>query len=155
MRRMDKRVAVQDTYPDGFSHCYGCGRNNESGHKIKTYETQHGTFTAFEPKSVYTGAGNFAYGGILASVVDCHSAGSAAIFWMQAENRHVGDAYAPRFVTGRLELDFVAPTPLENLLLTGRLDELGERKAVVSTELTCGGKVTVRARAVLVRVVDS
>ena len=28
--------AVQDFYPDDFSHCYGCGRLNQHGLHIKT-----------------------------------------------------------------------------------------------------------------------
>lgn len=155
MRQMESHLAVQDTYPADFAHCYGCGRYNESGHRIKTFQTEDGTITTFDPPGIYTGAGNFAYGGILASLIDCHSAGSAAIFWMQANGRSVGEGLAPRFVTGRLEVDFVAPTPLEPLVLAGHLAELGQRKVVVTTELSCSGQVTVRGRAVLVKVSDS
>lgn len=152
---MDSHIAVQDTYPEDFAHCYGCGRHNKDGHHLKTYLSDDSTITEFDPPGVYTGAGSFAYGGIIASIIDCHSAGSAALFWMRGESRQVGDGPAPRFVTARLELDFVAPTPLAHLVLVGRLEEMGERKVIVSTDLRCGDQVTAKARAVLVKIAES
>jgi acyl-coenzyme A thioesterase PaaI-like protein len=147
-------IAIQDTYPDDFAHCYGCGRHNEQGHHIKTYRSGEGTVTEHEPDSYYRGAGEFAYGGIIASLIDCHSAGSAAIFWMQANGRVIGDEPAPRFVTARLEVDFVAPTPLGALRLEGTAEESGDRKVIVTTTLLAAGDITARGRAVLVRVTD-
>ncbi len=71
---------------------------------------------------------------------------------MNAEDRRVGDGPAPRFVTARLEIDYLAPTPLHRLELTGHLDEIGERKVIVKTEVRCKGEITAMARAVLVKV---
>lgn len=152
MPAMDSQIAVQDTYPEDFSHCYGCGRLNPAGYQIKTFEDENGTVTNFEPASIHTGGLEFAYGGIIASVIDCHSTGSAAVFWMQREGRAVGGQTAPRFVTARLEVDYLAPTPLASFRLRGTADEIGDRKVVVVTELAAGGKVTARGRAVLVRI---
>lgn len=149
---MDRHLAVQDSYPEDFAHCYGCGRYNEVGHHFKTYPDGTTTHTEFMPPNHYTGAGNFAYGGIVASVIDCHSAGSAAIFWMQRESRQLGEGPAPRFVTARLEVNYLVPTPLDQMDLIGSLDEIGPRKVIVSTELRSGEQVTVMARAVLVKV---
>lgn len=109
------------------------------------------TATDFVPASYHTGGIDFVYGGLIASVIDCHSTGSAAIFWMQANGMEVGGGPAVRFVTARLEVDYVAPTPLTDLRLTGTADEIGKRKVVVTTELESGGSVTARGRAVLVR----
>ncbi|MDJ0954544.1 MAG: PaaI family thioesterase [Acidimicrobiia bacterium] len=145
-------TAVQDTYPEDFAHCYGCGRLNRHGHRIRTFATATGTVTEHDPTPQYRGAADFAYGGLIASLIDCHSAGSAAIFWMRAHDLEVGDEPAPRFVTARLEVDYVAPTPLRPLRLEGVAEETGERKVVVTTELSAGDGVTVRGRAVLVRI---
>jgi acyl-coenzyme A thioesterase PaaI-like protein len=146
-------IAIQDTYPDDFAHCYGCGRQNEHGYQIKTYSGVGSTVTEHEPEPFHRGAGEFAYGGIIASLIDCHSTGSAAIFWMQTNGRPVGSEESPRFVTARLEIDYVAPTPLGPLRLVGTADEVGDRKVVVSTELRAAGEVTARGRAVLVRLI--
>lgn len=148
---MDSPIAVQDTYPEDFAHCYGCGRNNEHGYQIKTYLVGDETATDHSPRPFHKGAGDFAYGGVIASLIDCHSAASAAIFWMRSHGVIVGAEPAPRFVTARLEVDYVAPTPLGPLHLVGKPVDVGERKVIVATTLCAGGVVTVRGRAVLVR----
>jgi acyl-coenzyme A thioesterase PaaI-like protein len=145
-------VAIQNTYPEDFSHCFGCGRHNDTGHQLKTYADGDKTITRHEPDGHYRGAGEFAYGGLIASVIDCHSAGSAAIFWMQANGQPIGTEAAPRFVTARLEIDYLAPTPLVPLTLLGSAEEVGHRKVIVTTELRADETVTARGRAVLVRV---
>jgi acyl-coenzyme A thioesterase PaaI-like protein len=148
---MIDRIAVQDTYPDDFSHCFGCGRHNESGYHLKTYREGDAARTDYTPADYHTGGGDHAYGGIIASVIDCHSAGVAAIFWMEANGIEVGATYSPRFVTARLEVDYVAPTPIGPLQLTGRVEEIGTRKVIVNTELSAAGSVTARGRAVMVK----
>lgn len=152
---MDNLIAVQDTYPDDFARCFGCGAQHEKGHRIKTFSIDGGTVTQHQPASFYTGAGEFAYGGIVASVIDCHSTGSAAIFWMEDHGHRVGDDLAPRFVTARLEVDFVAPTPLGMWRLAGHAEEVGDRKVIVTTDLVAGGVTTARGRAVLIKVPGS
>ncbi len=147
-------IAIQDTYPDDFAHCFGCGRHNEHGHRLRTFATENGTRTEHEPASYYRGAGEFAYGGLIASLIDCHAAGSAAIFWMQANGRALGQEPAPRFVTARLEVDYIAPTPLDVMTLTGVAEEIHDRKVIVTADLAVRGDVTARGRAVLVRIVD-
>ena len=150
--RVKPSPAVQDFYPDDFAHCYGCGRDNTSGYRIKTYAVASKTVTDFVPSSYHTGGVDFAYGGLIASVIDCHSTGSAAIFWMHANGLEVGDGAAARFVTARLQVDYLAPTPLAALHLTGEAAEIGERKVVVTTDLEAGGLVTAKGREVLVKV---
>jgi acyl-coenzyme A thioesterase PaaI-like protein len=151
---MVQKIAVQDMYPDDFSHCYGCGRLNSAGHQIKTFAHNGQTVTGFEPDPAHIATDDFTYGGIIASAIDCHSTGSAAIFWMRENGLGIGSPAAPRFVTARLEIDFIAPTPLEPFTLIGTADEVAARKVVVSTQLQSREATTVRARAVLVKVAD-
>ncbi len=149
---MKNQIAVQDTYPEDFAHCYGCGAHHETGHRIKTFAADNETITEYTPAPVYTGAGELAYGGIIASMIDCHSTGSAAIFWMKEHHIEIGSEPAARFVTARLEVDFLAPTPLGMWRLIGRTEEIGDRKVIVETDLQVDGITTARGRAVLVRV---
>jgi acyl-coenzyme A thioesterase PaaI-like protein len=148
------RTAIQDLYPEDFSHCYGCGRFNTAGYQIKTYLVDATTVTDFEPAVYHTGGADFVYGGLIASVIDCHSTGSAALLWMRANEMALGPGPAVRFVTAHLEVDYLAPTPLAPLHLTGGADEIGERKVVVATEVEVEGRVTATGRAILVRVRD-
>jgi acyl-coenzyme A thioesterase PaaI-like protein len=71
---------------------------------------------------------------------------------MKDRDLMVGIESTPRFVTARLEVDYIAPTPLGPLHLVGTAVEIGERKVVVSTELSSDGVVTARGQAVLVKI---
>jgi acyl-coenzyme A thioesterase PaaI-like protein len=144
-------TAIQDLYPEDFSHCYGCGRYNTAGYQIKTHLVDTTTVTDFEPAPYHTGGADYVYGGLIASVIDCHSTGSAALLWMQANEMEIGPGPAVRFVTAHLEVDYLAPTPLAPMHLTGSAEEIGERKVVVATEVAVDGTVTARGRAVLVK----
>lgn len=145
-------LAIQDTYPEEFAHCFGCGRLNRHGHRFRTLLAGTGTVTEHDPTPSATGAADFAYGGLIASLIDCHSAGSAAIFWMQRNGLVVGEDPTPRFVTARLEVDYAAPTPMTTMRVSGSAEEIGDRKVVVTSELTAGDRITARGRAVLVRI---
>lgn len=144
--------AIQDTYPEDVAHCYGCGRLNEAGHQIKTRAEGDHTVTDFTPEPFHTAIPGYTYGGIVASIIDCHSTGSAAIFSMQAAGKEVGSETAPRFLTAHLEVDYLLPTPIAEMHLVGRLVELKGRKAIVETELSVDGTVTARGSAVLVEI---
>jgi acyl-coenzyme A thioesterase PaaI-like protein len=144
--------AIQDLYPADVSHCYGCGRLNELGHQIKTRPAGGGTFTEFTPEPFHTAVPGYAYGGIVASIIDCHSTGSAAIFAMERDGREVGIDPSPRFVTAHLEVDYLLPTPLGTMCLTGRSVEITGRKAIVETDVSVGGVVTAKGSAVLVEI---
>lgn len=149
------QVPIQNTYPNDYANCFGCGRNNQHGYKLKTYPDGDQAVSDHEPASYYRGGGTSAYGGLIASIIDCHSAGSAAIFWMKANGWIYGEDEAPRFVTARLEVDYIAPTPLESFHLTGEAEEMGERKVIVTSELSVAGRITARGRAVMVRIASS
>ncbi|HEM61758.1 MAG TPA: PaaI family thioesterase, partial [Chloroflexi bacterium] len=70
--------AFQDYYPDDLSHCYGCGRLNEYGHQIKSYWDGEETVCTFLPEPYHTAIPGFVYGGLIASLIDCHSTATAA-----------------------------------------------------------------------------
>ena len=149
---MGEGPAVQDSYPDDVAHCYGCGRLNEVGHQIKTRPVDDGTVTEFTPEIFHTAIPGYTYGGLVASIIDCHSTGSAAVFAIQRDGKAVGSQPSPRFVTARLEVDYVLPTPLSLMVLHGRLVEMKGRKVVVETDLSVGGTVTAKGSAVLVEI---
>lgn len=151
---MKPTPAIQDHYPDDVSHCYGCGRLNEVGHQIKTRLDADHTITDFTPEPFHTAIPGLAYGGLIASIIDCHSTGSAAIFAMRKSGTEVGSEESPRFVTAHLEVDYLAPTPLAPMQLTGTEIEIKGRKVTVDTDLSVDGVVTARGHAILVEMPD-
>lgn len=148
--------AFQDYYPDHFSHCYGCGRLNEHGMQIKSYWDGEETVCVHIPKACYTGgAPAHAYGGLIASLMDCHSMGTAAAAKYRAENRELGSEPALRFVTASLHVNYLLPTPMgEPLEIRSIIKEVKGRKVVVESKLIAGGMVCATGEVVAVQVPD-
>ncbi|WP_244108717.1 PaaI family thioesterase [Burkholderia anthina] len=97
------------------------------------------TIARFTPDAHCSGGvPDHVYGGMIASLLDCHGAASAAAFAYQSEGREIGEGPQPiRFVTGSLKVDFKQPTPLGvELVVTGRLRSLEGRKAWIDLALT-------------------
>ena len=148
--------AFQDYYPDHVSHCYGCGRLNEHGLQIKSYWDGDETVCRFQPKLYHTAIPGFVYGGLIASLIDCHSTGTASAAAYRAAHRAMGTEPRLRFVTASLKVDFLRPTPLGDppLELRSRIQEVKERKVVMTTEVSVQGQVCARGEVVAVRVPD-
>ena len=144
--------AIQDFYPDDFSHCYGCGRLNEHGYQLKSYRDGDAVVARFEPEAWHLSVPGFTYGGLIASLIDCHAMATAAAATYRKEGREPGTEPALRYVTGRLCVDYLKPTPIGPLDLSGRAREVGARKVLVDVELSAGGQVTARGDVVAVRI---
>jgi len=142
--------AIQDDYPDDFSHCYGCGRLNEHGYRLKSRVRGDAVVARFEPEPWHLSVPGFTYGGLIASLIDCHAMATAAAAKYRAEGREPGSEPPLRYVTGRLAVDYVKPTPIGPLELSARAREVGERKVLVDVELSAGGEVTARGDVVAV-----
>jgi acyl-coenzyme A thioesterase PaaI-like protein len=148
--------AFQEYYPDNLSHCYGCGSNNERGHRIKTYWDGDETVTRFTPEPYHTAVPGYTYGGLLASLIDCHGTGTAAAAMYRQEGRAMDSLPAFRFVTGSLHVDYLKPTPIAGTLeIRGRIKEIKGRKVVVEATVYANGVATARGEVVAIQMPDS
>jgi acyl-coenzyme A thioesterase PaaI-like protein len=142
---------IQDRYPDDFAHCFGCGRHNPLGHQLKSYPEGEEVVAHFTPEGHHVSVPGFVYGGLLASLVDCHAMAAAAAAELSASGVSQAGT-APRYVTAALRVDYLKPTPLGvELEIRGRVTERSERKAVAALTVSASGTVTVRAEVVAVR----
>jgi acyl-coenzyme A thioesterase PaaI-like protein len=143
--------AIQDSYPDDFSHCYGCGRLNAQGLHLKTRWEGDGTVARFTPRPQDVALPGFVYGGLIASLIDCHAMGTAAAAAERAAGREIGAGPAPRFVTASLKVDYLKPTPHgPELEIRGRVSEQTERKAIITVTVAVEGLITARGTVVAV-----
>ena len=149
--------AFQDCYPDDFSHCYGCGNNNEHGHHLKSYWDGDVTVARFTPKSYHTGGvPGKAYGGLIASLLDCHGTASAAASAFRAEGREMGTEPHMRFVTASLKVDFLWPTPIDiELEIRGEIVEVKPRKVTINLFLSASGEVCATGHMIAVKLPDA
>jgi len=148
---------IQQYYADAFAWCYGCGRHNPLGHHFETRWDGDGTLTEYMPRPEHTAIPGFVYGGLLASVADCHGTGSAALALYRQEGHEPGDdAPVPRCVTASLKVDYLKPTPLGVLLrVRGRIEEIGARKVVVKSEVFAADDLVATSLVVAVRAPQS
>ena len=147
------KKAFQDHYPDNLSHCYGCGRLNEQGLQIKSYWDGEETVCLFEPKTYHTALPEYVYGGLIASLIDCHSTGTASAFAYRAEGRGMDTKPPLRFMTASLHVDFIRPTPMGvPLEIRGRAKEIKGRKVIVESRLSANGEVCARGEVVAVQI---
>lgn len=149
------QLAFQDYYPDPMAHCYGCGRLNHEGHQIKSYWEGDESVCHFQPKSYHTAIPGYVYGGLLASLIDCHGTGTAAAAGYRAEGRAMDTEPALRYLTASLHVDYHKPTPLGPVLeIRGKVKQVKGRKAVIEEWIVVNGVVTVRGEVVAVQVPD-
>ncbi len=147
---------VQDYYPEDAAHCYGCGRLNPAGYQLKTASNGGESVTRFTPKPAHTSMPGFVYGGLIASVIDCHAMATAAAAVEERAGRAVGTVETPRFVTAALHVDYLRPTPLgPPLEIRGRVREHGTRKVIVDVTVSAAGEVTARGEVVAVRLPET
>ena len=148
--------AFQDYYPDDLAHCYGCGRLNSAGHQIKSYWDGDESVCHFQPSTDHISIPGYVYGGLLASLIDCHGTGTAAAAAYRAESRPMDSEPALRYLTASLHVDYLKPTPLGPMLeVRGKVKEVKGRKVVIEEWIVANGEVTVRGEVVAVQVPDS
>ncbi len=144
--------AFQDYYPENYSHCYGCGSLNEQGHQIKSFWDGEESVCHFQPKPYHIAIPGYVYGGLLASLIDCHGTGTAAAAGYQAENRAMGIEPALRYLTASLHVDYLKPTPLGPVLeIRGKVKEVKGRKITIEEWVVVNGVITVRGEVIAVQ----
>lgn len=143
---------IQAFYDDETAVCYGCGKHNPHGLHIQTYWDGETGVAHFTPRPEHTAFPGYVYGGLLASLIDCHSIGTAIAAMYDAARRAPGTEPEITCVTGNLNVQYHRPTPLGPLRVVARIESLGERKATVTSEVYAGDEVTVTGSVVAVRV---
>ena len=140
------RLSIQERlYP--ALPCFGCGPANARGLRLRSYPAGDSVVASFMPWPEHdNGLGNL-NGGIIATVLDCHS---AAVVMLEAERRHwepLAGAALP-YVTAGLDLRYLRPSPLRDAVeLRGVVVSAEEAEIVADVELVWQGKTRAAASA--------
>ena len=144
--------AFQDFYSDETSYCFGCGRLNEHGLHIKSYWNGEESVCTFYPKPYHTAIPGYVYGGLITSLIDCHSTGTAMAAVCRAAGREMGTDLEVRYLTAALHVDYLRPTPIDVLIeLRSTVKEIKGRKVVVETQLFAEGQLRAKGEVVAVK----
>ena len=138
--------SIQESlYPD--LTCFGCGHANPDGFHLRSYREGDRTVATFTPRPEHDNGFGFLNGGIIATVLDCHTA--AVTLWEAHERGWEADDGAPvPFITAGFDVRFLRPTPLGPAVsLSAEPVEVGEQAIVVAAELMVDDKVRATMRA--------
>ncbi|MEJ2109630.1 MAG: PaaI family thioesterase [Acidobacteriota bacterium] len=152
----NKQLAFQDCYPDDYAHCFGCGRLNEKGHRIKSFWDGDDSVCSVQPQAWYSGGmKHILYGGLIASLIDCHGAATAAAAKARELKIDLKPGSMPRFVTAALKVDYLAPVPIDSeVKLRARAKSIDGRKVVVEATLSARGAVCARGEGLFIQLKD-
>ncbi|MBT8087040.1 MAG: PaaI family thioesterase [Gammaproteobacteria bacterium] len=148
-------TAVQDRLRD--NHCYGCGADNNKGLQIKSHWQGDESVCRYTPRPEQcAGPTRFVYGGTIASVIDCHSVGTALSNYYRLEGREVGEGAEIWCVTGRLTVSYLEPTPIDQeIVLRATIEDCGEKKTQVKCRVFSGDRQTAEGDVIAIRVPES
>jgi acyl-coenzyme A thioesterase PaaI-like protein len=148
---MDNK-AFQDLMP--FNHCWGCGPGNPEGLRLKSFWEGGRAVATFEPRPEHAaGPRHVLNGGILATVVDCHGICTAIADAYRREQREIGTGENIWYVTARLEVTYLHPTPIDRRLrLEATVARREGRKTWVQVSVEAAGEQTARGELLAVRV---
>lgn len=139
-------LSLQQQYTP-WSACFGCGPSNEQGLQIGSFVDGDDLVADWEPSERYEAIHGFVNGGVVATLLDCHSAWAAA--WHL--KRRLDSDQLPLAVTAELSVTYLRPTPVDQpLRLRASLVEATDRKAMITGEASTADEVLVRSRGVFV-----
>jgi acyl-coenzyme A thioesterase PaaI-like protein len=141
-------LSLQDRYAP-HNACFGCGPANKKGLQIKSFlagDEVHATWTPEPCHEAFEGMLN---GGIIGTLLDCHSNWTAAYHLM----REAGAESPPCTVTAEYSIKLRRPCPSSGpVFLRAKVVDSNESRAVVEATLEAGDQVCANCRGVFVAV---
>ena len=146
-------VYIQDFMPNNV--CFGCGSLNPDGLQIKSYMEGDECVAVWQSDDKYHGWQAVLNGGILATLIDCHSMAAALQAAYASENRPLGSDPVYRYATGTITIRYLLPTSNERpITLRARVESASGRKTQVTCRTYVDGTQTAEADIVAVRVFE-
>lgn len=134
---MNNEKSLQETYaPNGI--CFGCGVKNEKGLRIRSFENGGEYLAEWKAEAHHQAFPGMLSGGIIGSLLDCHSNWTAAHFLMKKQGKDTPDCT----VTANYSVKLLRPTPFDApIYLKARVIESTDTTATVEAELIANDKV--------------
>ena len=141
------QIALQDQWWPEMT-CFGCGPANADGLQLKSYPAEDGTVVAeFRPWPAHDNGGGFLNGGIIATLLDCHSAAAVHVTafangWGPAEGQSLA------YVTAGIDVRYRRPAPLrESVTLVAETTDASADAVTAVVRLEWDGKVRAEGEA--------
>lgn len=136
------------------SHCHGCGADNDKGLRIKSYWDGDEAVCTWKAQPHHCGGTKkIVNGGIVASLIDCHSLNLAIAHAYRNEGRSIGTSPRIGYVTANLSVSYLKPTPIDQpLQLRAKIIRAEGRKAWVRCTLSASGQICAEGEVLGIRV---
>lgn len=96
------------------------------------------------------------YGGVIASLIDCHCMCTAMAHAFRLENREFLTEPVYKYATGTMTIKYLKPTPNDATVeLRANVTEQKGKKSTIVCEVYSGEVKTAEATVIAIRVVDS
>jgi acyl-coenzyme A thioesterase PaaI-like protein len=140
--------SLQETYAP-HNECFGCGPANAKGLRIRSFARQDEVVCTWTPQKHHEAFEGMLNGGIIGTLLDCHSNWTAAWHLM----RRAQTDTPPCTVTANYAIKLLRPTPSAGpVQLTARVIESAEDRATVEADLSVDGEVCATCRGLFVAV---
>ena len=145
-----KKISLQEEYaPKGI--CFGCGCANKKGLQIKSFVNNDDIIANWNSDSHHEAFPGVLNGGIIGSLLDCHSNWAAAYYIMKEQNLDL----TPCTVTAEYTVKLKRPTPSNiSLHISANLSKIDGNRAWINAELSTNDKVCATCNALFVAVAE-
>lgn len=127
--------------------CFGCGPANDKGLRLRSFPVDGEVRAAFLPWPEHDNGLGFLNGGIISTVLDCHSA-AAVLHEADLRGWKPYEGLPLSYVTAGLDVRYLRPSPLrEECELVARVVVADEARMLAEVELVHDGKVRATATA--------
>ena len=140
--------SLQDRYAPR-NRCFGCGPANEKGLRIKSRVAGDALVAEWTPEAHHEAYAGMLNGGIVGTLLDCHSNWAAAYHLMTRD----GLEGPPCTVTAEFHVKLRKPTPSDRpVTVRARVVDSAADRATVEASLESDGRTTATCRGVFVAV---
>lgn len=144
--------AFQDLWPEQYSHCFGCGRNNKLGLQIKSFWDGDETICTWTPSEIYEAGLGVLCGGIVSTLIDCHCVNTAIAALYKSEGRELGSKPFIPFAGGSINMRHMKPISIKKpVVLRAKVIELKDRKAIIACKVFSGKTECAKAEVIAIK----
>ena len=148
MTAEEAQLSLQERYGP-HTICFGCGPANDRGLHIRSFAEGNEVIAEWQPESHHQAFQDVLNGGVIGTLLDCHSNWTAAYHLM----RWLGADRPPTTVTADFHVRLLKPTPVDGPLhIRAHVVESTDDRATVEATMAAGGTVTATCRATFVAV---
>jgi acyl-coenzyme A thioesterase PaaI-like protein len=145
---MNDTLSLQERYGPQ-SVCYGCGPANPQGLHLRSFAHGDEATADFQPQAHHHAFDSVLNGGVIGTLLDCHSNWTAAHHLMLRR----GADRPPTTVTADYHVRMLRPTPSDAPVhLRAHVVEASDDRATVEATLEANGIVTATCRGTFVAV---